>query len=307
MELFVRTSRATITGTIGAWWIGDDGRFFTADFERTSFDAFAYREFGMIKVLIARGGFILKWDVNAVCQNSLVSARQWIETLQDGAVIGLEQNFHGWYCTYGLTKRQALERISASTTYQGVELGNRSFVQSGDVSEIDTRTATVARAYQTWQKHGRNAFFETARDLYARAVVYRRRYWDGAVVYDSVGDEAPITSILGRDWARAVEGSRRDRVDRPTRGGWLTRQPFDEVMVSDEPRYDRDLAAIRAPREEPKWASYHRLLLPLKDRLGAPALACVSQFHDSSFPLLGLAGEGGEDRRPPSKRASGSP
>jgi len=305
MELFVRTSRSTITGAIGAWWIGDDGRFFAADFERTSFDGFAYHEFGMIKVLIASGGFTLKWDVNSVCVKSLDSARHWLATLQDGAVIGLEQNFHGWYCTYGLTKDRALERINASTTYQGVELGNRSFVCTGDVSEIDAQVATVARAYKAWKENGRNAFFESARDLYDRAVVYRRRDWDGAVVYDSVGDRAPITSILGRGWARSVEGSRRDRVDRPARGGWLTRQPFEEVLVSGLPRYDRVLAAIRAPREEPKWASYHRLLLPLKDWLGAPALACVSQFHRSSFPLLGLAGEDDEGRRPPSRRASG--
>jgi len=178
MELFVKTSRSTVTGAIGAWWIGDDGRFFAADFERTSFDVFAYREFGMVKVLIANGGFTLKWDVNNVCEKSLDSARHWLGSLQDGAAIGLEQNFHGWYCNYGLNARQAIERIDASTTYQGVELGNRSFVYTDDVSEINAGVATVARAYKAWQENGRNAFFEAARDLYDRAVVYRRRAWE---------------------------------------------------------------------------------------------------------------------------------
>jgi len=272
--------------TFGSWWIDESGIVCPANRMPTQFDALSYRHFGLVKIQIARDGFEVCWDVHNVNDHALDKTIKWILSAQDDIRLKLTYYYFGWASELS-DKTSALPRIATIQSHQGLQINSPVFMRRHDVSNLPAKCHLLQKCLADWHHPQMHIDQTELPQSSNRFLVFQQNETSSQFAYKHVGLNTPMAWIMGKDWAISTVGAMRGgRIfSKPHRK--LFNKPYETVMADFEPRYDQTLTAIQGPGAEPHWISYHRLLLPLRDRDGRPILISVSEYGDVGFKLTG--------------------
>lgn len=274
------------TSTFGAWWIDETGAVTPTWMWGQDFDSHGFHHIGLVKIRLDPRGLELRWNLQKYPEKALERAIDWITAAQDDLPIRLSYYYFGWY-TERIDKATLIDRIADTKPFADVDLGHAVKMVEQKVSQSFANLDLVGKCLELWnasEKRGRMGFGPHFQD---QIVVFRPDETTGNFEYDFIGFNSPIVKVMGKSWAANAINAQKlpENYSRAYRS--ITNRPYENVMASGEPRYDKILASIKPPGKDPVWTSYHRLLLPMYDRKGAPIMICASEIGDINFPLLG--------------------
>ncbi len=268
-----------------SWWIDESGIIAPTCEAGPEFDPFAFQNYGMIKLLLGRNGFEVRWNVHDVDENAQNRVLDWISSAQDRIPLKLTYYYFGWY-TELADKENAAQKILATRAFRNVELNRSVTMTRHDVSKSAEKLDLIGTSLREWCNTNRFIESSTMANLKNKFVISKPDETTGVFNYRYVGQNAPVTKIMGRKWVKAVIAAQGQPQATTEAYRAITNRPYHAVLSDGEPRYDRILASMQAPDQDPIWVSYHRLLMPTLDQRGAPIMVCASQFSDANFPLL---------------------
>jgi len=272
--------------TFGAWWVDESGVVRPATEAPEQFDSFAYQHFGLVKIQISRDGFEVRWNINHVNDCALRKTIKWISSAQDDLHLKLTYYYCGWASEF-VSKDTALSRISTIQSYQTFDINSPAFMSRHNISSIPQKSHLLQKCLADWSNPRKHIDQTELPYSSTRFLVFRQSETSHNFSYEHVGMKTPLAHIMGRDWAASTIGAERGgRIySKPHRK--IFNKPYETVMSDMEPRYDQILTAVQGPGADPTWISYHRLLLPLRDKTGQPILISVSEYGNVEFKLTG--------------------
>jgi len=285
-----------------AWWVDDGGAIRPAVRHVSEFDSFAYRKFGLVKILIGQHGFEISWDVQKVNDDVLDRTALWLFSTQDNIQVKLTYYYFGWF-SETVDKDKALSRLSAIRSYRHINMNKSVFMHKHDLSNIPCTDNLFQRSLAAWNNSQNQFHHSELLQLRRDYIIFTPHESEPIFEYSHVGTNAPMARVMGTQWRKSAIGAIRGSSGITESYRNIANRPYEEVMATGEARYDKILATIQPPNGDPIWTSYHRLLLPGRDLRGRPNLICASVFHDVNFQLLEVGQQDDAYLLPPSKQA----
>lgn len=234
--------------------------------------------FGMVFVSIGPAGITIRWSVKDVHDFSLVAAIRFLVLVPDPRRVVVEYFFGGWEWRVAENPQAAINMLEAARGLRSTVPIMRPFVKQMALSDIRSANPLLRSGYGTWERaDGVLAVSgDTAMRCYLEhCLVFSPSHRTDKLIYRYLGQEAALTNFKGRNWAASVLGKSCGRAWEGASPGTVS-DVYEDVLRRDEPRYDHIRARIPRAGREVEWVSYQRLLTPMKDRHGCPALLCLA-------------------------------
>ncbi len=247
--------------------------------ERLEFERGSLFWFGMVFVTLGPSGVTVRWSVTDVHQCSLHAAIRFLTKLPDNLKVSVEYFFGGWECRVAESPRAAVNMLEAAKRLHATIPIVRPFVKRLELTEIGSADSMVRSGLEFWERSGGKlavGYGPDMRNYLGHCLVFSPGRGTDTLIYRHLGRHAALTNFKGPDWAASVLGKTCGRALEDASAGSMLSDVYGEVLQRGEPRYDHVRARIPRAGREVEWVTYQRLLTPMKDRLGRPALLCLA-------------------------------
>ncbi len=261
---------------IGLCWIDDSGKFINHSCvvaERMARRrAFGYLR--MVELISTKHAVCLRWDVSKVSPSAMISAAHFIAKRSPGTQINLEYFWGAWNREIFLNTAQAIARITNLAAYRTVipfEQTKR-LVRSFSTIMQD-EGALLATTFRTWERKQTASSVTNPHTFGALAkytLVFRYNEKQDDLFFGHIGNHSGAMRVFGSAWAETALGRRCDRSQPDFEYDSRACAAYRDVMIRGEPVLDHVRAVIRLEGRDPIWVPYRRLVLPARDRFGAP-------------------------------------
>ena len=273
----------------GEWWVDDRGEWrgahISGQFPALSFgetqrdeESAAFFFLGMANIITHPYRIRVRWSVRHVDTESLAAVVEFLDALEAPPRIVLEYYFGGWERKIFNDKVLAIEWLENAMRYRHALPMIKPYVRMMSVDDRDAALPTMRAAFAAWDRS--RGQFSLSREnalspLNRRFLVSGPRESDGGLVYRYMGAQAPLTRFKGAEWASRVMGKLNGKGVINESHCDLITGPYDEVLRSNQPRFDHVRACITRDDKIPEWVTYQRLLLPAESDSGAPLVLCL--------------------------------
>ena len=276
----------------GRWWVDDRGRFidhakigFDRDARRT-----AFRFMGMVEIIAERTAVRVRWDVKSASNEAIVAAAFFLSTRLKSARVTLEFYWGAWNLEILAQNSNALVRMSELATFRTVQPFMGIKRSERPLGNIRDEGDLLKHSYELWERN--KAFFERGSthslgQMSSYALVFRTRERDGRLMFDHIGEHSGSASIFGPAWARDAVGRSCDRSQPDYEFEDRVCDVYSDVLDRGEPVVDHIRGIIRRDRADPVWVPYRRLVVPTRDRMGAPMVVSICDIRqDLAIPFM---------------------
>ncbi|MEX0694422.1 MAG: hypothetical protein WD075_08275 [Rhodospirillales bacterium] len=273
-----RKTSKPVTGEqqgVGRWWIDDSGRYLRhslIDQDRKARRR-AFDHLRMVEVIVDPHAIRLRWDVSQAAISAMIAAAHLLAISKPDTQVHLEFFWGAWNREFKYTTASAIARIAETAHFRTITPFKGTKRVVCPVSTIMHEDGILAHGFRMWERDG--ARFSTADvDKFATlapyALVLRQDPQKDALVFQHIGIASGAARIFGSSWAKSALGRRCDRSQPDFEFEDRVCSPFLSVIEDGEPIVDHVRAVIRRPGHDPVWVPYQRLLIPARDRFGAP-------------------------------------
>lgn len=276
----------------GRWWVDDRGRFidhskigFNRDARRT-----AFRFMGMVEIIAERTAVRVRWDVVSATNDAIIAAGLFLSTRLKSARVTLEFNWGAWNLEILAQNSNALARMSelgsfrAIQPFKGIKRAVRPLENVHDEGDL------LKHSFGLWERDkvcfDKDSHFSLGQ-MAPYALAFRPREDDGRLVFDHIGEHSGSARIFGPEWARDAIGRSCDRSQPDYEFEDRVCDAYEDVLDSGEPIVDHIRGIIRRDGADPVWVPYRRLVVPTRDRLGAPIVVSICDIRqDLAIPFM---------------------
>lgn len=278
--------------TLGRWWTDDAGRYIrhgcVGRDRAARRRAFCY--LGMAEIVAARQEVTVRWSVRDTAAPAIMSAAHFLTTRAPGCLISLEYEWGAWNREVFTSRAAALARIATIGRYRHTRPFTGTKQVQRDLSAVVGGSGLLSAAFTAWERT-RRAFSPGGLDgfgaLAAYALAFRETRQGPQFAFAHIGAAAGAVQVFGTAWARTALGRRCDRSQPDFEYDERVCATYRQVSDSAEPVYDHILAVIRRAGDDAIWVPYRRLVLPMRDRLGAPIVVSVCDVtQDVDIPFM---------------------
>jgi hypothetical protein len=256
------------------WWIDDDGRWHEVRFgdpnpakrnpipPSPEMESVAFRHFGFVKVLESRSHLRVKWDVSHVSEHAIAAVENRLLSMSATRTVWLHF-FHGaWASERHDSTVAALERIATIGLYREALPLTRSHRLLLDPADIPEGSRLISQAFGRWENGGKRASKRRLREILPYSVVISVSERRGTMIVHHVGERSAWLRVHGPIITKQMRNRSIHR-DLPGNNYFGTiNGAYYDALIADEPIYDHVRAFTQNPGNEPRWITYHRLLLP---------------------------------------------
>ena len=158
------------------------------------------------------------------------------------------------------------------------------------LADVRNEGELIRTAYEGWDSRGSE--FSHAHDnglwrVAKFALGFRHDRRESYLVFDHIGEAASATHVFGRKWAATAFGRECDRSQPDFEFDERVCDVYEQVLNSGEPWLDHIRALIHIEGKDPIWVPYRRLVVPAKDRMGAPIVVSICDIRqDVDIPFM---------------------
>lgn len=276
----------------GTWWLDDSGRYLPHDFVPTDLESRrrAFRFLNLVEVEIGPAGIKLRWDTSCVSSSSIIAAAGFLCTQRAETHVTLEFFWGAWNVESLHTPASAMQRMAGLAGYRDVEPYRRTMTMRRPLAGVRDESALIRTAFEAWDSRG--VEFSHALDsglwqVAKFALGFRRDRRDSHLIFDHIGEAACATHVFGRKWAATAFGRECDRSQPDFEFDERVCDVYEEVLKSGEPWLDHIRALIHIDNNDPIWVPYRRLVVPARDRMGAPVVVSICDIRqDVDIPFM---------------------
>ncbi len=260
---------------IGRWWIDDSGRYIRHSFVDTDRKARrrAFDHLRMVEVITDAHSIRLRWDVAHAAISAMIAAAHLLTTRSPDTHVHLEFFWGAWNREFKYSTASAIARIAETAHYRTITPFKATKRVVCPVSTIMNEDGILANGFRMWERDGAR-FSITDEDKFSTlapyALVLRQDHKKDALIFQHIGVASGAGRIFGNKWAQMAIGQRCDRSQPDFEFEDRVCGPFQTVIEDGEPIVDHVRAVIHRPGQDPVWVPYQRLIIPGRDRFGAP-------------------------------------
>lgn len=276
----------------GRWWIDDHGRFiehskigFNRDARRT-----AFRFMGMVEIIAERTALRVRWDVASASNDAIIAAGLFLSTRLKSARVTLEFYWGAWNLEILTQNSNALSRMSELASFRKIEpfKGIKRAVRP--IENVREEGDLLRHSFELWERNKSCFNADAPRSLGQMApyaLSFRSREDDGQLIFDHIGEHSSSSRIFGPDWARDALGRSCDRSQPDYEFADRVCDAYHDVLESGAPMVDHIRGIIRRDGVDPIWVPYRRLVVPTRNRLGAPIVVSICDIRqDLAIPFM---------------------
>jgi len=270
--------------SLGRWWVDDQGRFI--DYVRVGSTRTSHRVslrlLGMIEVVAEKNTVHIRWDVTSVLGAAIVSVGLFMSKRHVDTHITLEFFWGAWNREFFNKSSTALARMSELATFRTIEpfKGVKRSIRS--VSNIRSEGDLLSKSFELWNE-GKGHFAKGHNYSLGRmssyALSFRYEERSARLVFDHIGEKSGSIQVFGKEWAKDALGRNCDRSQPDFEFDERVCDAYHDVLETGEPMVDHIRAIIRRDGSDPVWVPYRRLVVPTKDRLGAPIVVSTCDIR----------------------------
>ncbi len=276
----------------GRWWVDDRGRFidhakigFDRDARRT-----AFRFMGMVELIAERTAVRVRWDVKSASNEAIVAAAFFLSTRLKSARVTLEFYWGAWNLEILAQNSNALARMSELASFRTIQPFKGIKRLERPIESVRGEGDLLRQSFDLWGRD--NAFFDKSSprslgQMAPYALAFRPREHDGRLVFQHIGEHSGSARIFGPEWAREALGRSCDRSQPDFEFEDRVCDVYEGVLDRGEPMVDHVRGIIRRDGADPVWVPYRRLVVPTRDRLGAPIVVSICDIRqDLAIPFM---------------------
>jgi len=279
----------------GFWWVDDCGRFI--DHSKIGIDRdarrTAFRYLGMVEIVAEKSAVRVRWDVSSASNESIISAAFFLSTRPKSTRVTLEFFWGAWNLEILSHNTNALARMSELATFRSAEPFKGIKRAMRPLENIRDEGDLLKHAFELWD-HDRNYFENYGAHKLGKmapyALSFRQRQSDGHLIFDHIGMHSGSTQIFGKSWAENAVGRSCDRSQPDYEFEDRVCDAYFDVLESGEPIVDHIRGIIRRDGADPVWVPYRRLVVPTRNRFGAPIVVSICDIRqDLAIPFMTAA------------------
>ena len=278
---------------LGRCWIDDSGSY--VNHACVAADRLARRRafdyMRMIELISTKHSVCLRWDVARVSPLAMITAAHVIARRSPGTEVNLEYFWGAWNREIFLNTAQAIARISKLAAYRTViPFKQTKRLERSFSSIMHDEGALLATAFRMWERKEASSSVMDPHCLglflkYELIFHYSEKQHE--LVFGHVGNNSGALQVCGAAWAKKAIGLRCDRsqpdFEYDTRACYAYRTVFER----GEPVLNHVRAVIRFEGKDPIWLPYRQLVLPGRDRFGAPVVMSICDIDQNlAIPFM---------------------
>lgn len=276
----------------GCWWVDDRGRFI--DHSKIAKDRnarrMAFRHLGMVEIIAERTAVRVRWDVSSASNDSIISAAFFLSTRPKSARVTLEFFWGAWNLEVLPHNTNALARMSELAMFRDVEPFRKMKRSVRPLELVREEGDLLKKSFELWDQD--RSYFETRGPhklgkMAPYALSFRQRRSDDHLIFDHIGEHSGSTQIFGKSWAETAVGRSCNRSQPDFEFEDRVCDAYFDVLESGEPVVDHIRGIIRRDGADPVWVPYRRLVVPTRNRLGAPIVVSICDIRqDLAIPFM---------------------
>ncbi len=250
----------------------------------------AYGMMGLVRVSTdpERQHADVRWNVRTVQLSALDAVSNYLEDFCRNYTVSLSFYIDAWHHENIADVREAVNRIQSSVNFRHVALMDSVFVKKAGTYGFPWSTDLIRTGLLAYEQSKGYLSHPTMQKLMPYLLVYKPYEVEDQMIIANAGPQSGYAKFYGNAWNRHTHGA---RYDSDTPGAYYSHrvsEAYAGVMAKNEPRLDHIRAILERPNDEPRWASYQRLLFRGRLVSGAPVLVCLSDLTQHiDIPFLG--------------------
>ncbi len=278
----------------GKWWFDETGRYLPHRFVDKNVHARrrAFRYFNLVEVLASRASIKMSWDVAHVSPLAIMMAGRFLTTRLPTANVTLEYFWGAWNRETSLSPAAAIKRMADIASYRDVVPYSGTMVVRRPLHSVRSEGNLIRSTFESWDRDG--AYFmlgpsgdNQLAEISKFALGFRPDRGEHRLIFDHIGEASGAVQVFGDEWARDAVGRACHRTQPDFEFDDRVCSSYAQVLETGEPYVDHIRAAIRRDGGDPVWVPYRRLVIPSRDRFGAPVVLSVCDVRqDINIPFM---------------------
>ncbi len=278
----------------GAWWLDDSGRCLPHDFVENNLQARrrAFRYLNLVEVATSGTSVNVAWDVAHASPLSIMMVGQFLTTRSPDDNVTLEYFWGAWNRETALSPASAMKRIADLASYRDVVPYSGTMIVRRPLLAVRDEGSLIRMTFEAWDRDGAYFMLGPPGDnqlagIAKFALGFRPDRAEQRLLFDHIGAASGAVRVFGNAWARDAVGRVCHRTQPDFEFDDRVCSSYAQVLETGEPFVDHIRAAIRRDGGDPVWVPYRRLVIPTRDRFGAPVVLSVCDVRqDIDIPFM---------------------
>lgn len=243
-----------------------------------------------VLVAVGKEQTTLFWDARCARRSTIDRAMENIQRLGAATKLRFHTYIDAWLTTDLSGFQQALKQLDWFDRRSNVLHLPRTNIAEKSVADMYEESPFLSSAFGAWHRatmeQSPNELFSISDD----SLLYELLETGGPMELVNPGRRHPISLVYGDHWRRSSLTMAQRQKSMDTLYENRVTDVYDDVIASNEPRYDHIHAFIRVNNGLPRWARYRRLLLPWSNGGSVKAIYCLAeQSNHIDIPFMQAA------------------
>ena len=245
---------------------------------------------GMVEIIAERTALRVRWDVASASNDAIIAVGLFLSTRLKSVRVTHEFYWGAWNLEILTQNSNALSRMSELASFRKVEpfKGMKRAVRP--IENIQEEGDLLRHSFELWDRNKSCFNAKSPRSLGQMApyaLSFRSREQDGQLIFEHIGAYSGSSRIFGPNWARKAVGRTCDRSQSDYEFEDRVCDVYQDVLENGAPMVDHIRGIIRRDGADPIWVPYRRLVVPTRNRLGAPIVVSICDIRqDLAIPFM---------------------